>query len=136
GVALMTWPLESFAYADGHDAAADRYAALRGGANVAVTEESSGLVVKPDRARRQMETEERVAGGTGPGTMPPTGGSAGGQSRDGKNPGTGMTPKPAVRRFFGTVKLDSTRVGGDASRIAEEVIAHLVGQAGAEVTVR
>jgi hypothetical protein len=33
------------------------------------------------------------------------------------------------------VRLDSTRVGRDAGRIADEVIAHLAGQMGAEVTV-
>lgn len=40
------------------------------------------------------------------------------------------------RRFHGTaLRLDPARVGRDASRIAEEVIAYLVGQMGAEVTV-
>ena len=38
-------------------------------------------------------------------------------------------------RFHGTVQLDPTRVGRDASRIADEVLAHLAGQVGAEVTV-
>jgi hypothetical protein len=33
------------------------------------------------------------------------------------------------------VRLDATRVGRDASRIADEVIAHLSGQLGADVTV-
>jgi hypothetical protein len=33
------------------------------------------------------------------------------------------------------VALDATRVGRDASRIADEVIAHLSGLVGAEVTV-
>jgi BioD-like phosphotransacetylase family protein len=33
------------------------------------------------------------------------------------------------------VRLDPTRVGRDASRIADEVIAHFAGQVGAEVTV-
>ena len=42
--------------------------------------------------------------------------------------------EPAVRRFFGTVTLNPTRVGRDAGRIAEEVISHLVGQVGADVT--
>ena len=42
---------------------------------------------------------------------------------------------PQLRRFHGTARLDSTRVGRDASRIADEVIAHLAGQVGAEVTV-
>jgi hypothetical protein len=39
------------------------------------------------------------------------------------------------RRFYGTVQLDPARVGRDASRIADEVVAHLAGQVGAEVTV-
>ena len=39
------------------------------------------------------------------------------------------------RRYHGTVRIDATRVGRDASQIAEEVVAHLVGLTGAEVTV-
>jgi hypothetical protein len=38
-------------------------------------------------------------------------------------------------RYFGTVTLDASRVGRDAGRIAEEVIAHLSGLVGARVTV-
>lgn len=40
-----------------------------------------------------------------------------------------------LKRFHGTVALDPTRVGRDAGRIADEVIAHLVGLMGSEVTV-
>ena len=56
-------------------------------------------------------------------------------------PEYGETPPPPpscptqLRRFHGSVRLDSTRVGRDAGRIADEVIAHLAGQMGAEVTV-
>jgi hypothetical protein len=39
------------------------------------------------------------------------------------------------RRFHGTVTLDTARVGRDAGRIAEELIAHLAGLLGARVTV-
>ena len=50
-----------------------------------------------------------------------------------------MPPAPAtkttVRRYFGTATLDPARVGRDASRIAEEIIAHLASQPDAEVTV-
>jgi hypothetical protein len=38
-------------------------------------------------------------------------------------------------RFHGTVTLDAARVGRDAGRIAEEVIAHLVVEPGSRVTV-
>jgi hypothetical protein len=42
-------------------------------------------------------------------------------------------PKP--RRFHGSVPLDPARVGRDASRIADEVLAHLVGLVGTTVKV-
>jgi hypothetical protein len=44
-------------------------------------------------------------------------------------------PVPQARRFHGSVTLDASRVGRDAGRIAEEVIAHLTGLVGATVTV-
>jgi hypothetical protein len=59
----------------------------------------------------------------------------------GKPPEPGSTPEtptpvqPQPRRFHGTVILDPTRVGRDASRIADEVIAHLSGLVGTTVTV-
>ena len=56
----------------------------------------------------------------------------------GSRPPVAPTPTPTVRQvrgFHGTVSLDPARVGRDASRIADEVISHLVGQVGAEVTV-
>jgi hypothetical protein len=40
-----------------------------------------------------------------------------------------------LKRFHGAVALDATRVGRDASQIADEVIAHLAGLVGAQVTV-
>jgi hypothetical protein len=39
------------------------------------------------------------------------------------------------KRFHGSVCIDAARVGRDASRIADEVIAHLAGLVGTEVTV-
>ena len=39
------------------------------------------------------------------------------------------------RRYHGTAKVAPTRVGRDASQIAEEVVAHLVALADADVTV-
>ena len=44
-------------------------------------------------------------------------------------------PEQKARRFHGAVTLDATRVGRDASQIADEVIAHLAGLVGAKVTV-
>ncbi len=38
-------------------------------------------------------------------------------------------------RFYGSVALDSKRLGRDAGRIAEEVVAHLAGIKGARVRI-
>src|SRR5712692_9293480 len=64
---------------------------------------------------------------------------AGGEGTRATKPGA-ATGAPAfvaaqLKRFHGTVTLDPTRVGRDASRIADEVIAHLSGLVGAKVTV-
>jgi len=138
GVSLLLWLQDSFGFADGFDEAAGRYQGLRGGQMVTLVDaHAPGLVVKPDVAMRQLDAE-RVAPtpGVTPGRPP--------------GPGTGTTtpippgvtptgdPKPAAakpKRFHGTAVLDPTRVGRDASRIAEEVVSHLAGLVGARVTV-
>jgi predicted AAA+ superfamily ATPase len=137
GLALLTWTSESFAYADSFDELAGRYRGLRAGQNVAVTADSTGLLVKPDIACRQLDSETPKPGAPVPGRSTDAGGGTAtvdGPPSKGKSDQT--EPVPAVRRFFGTVTLDPTRVGRDAGRIAEEVISHLVGQVGADVTVR
>ena len=138
GVALLTWEHDAFAFADSFDDEAKRYRGLRGGQVVSLTDaDSPGLLVKPDVARRQIDAETpQPPGGVEPG-FPGTGGEApgpGGGSGTGEDPSD--TPKPAQpKRFHGTVALDEMRVGLDASRIADEVISHLTGMVGANVTV-
>jgi predicted AAA+ superfamily ATPase len=131
GLELLTWQSDTFAYAESYDEKAARYRGLRGGQMVSLSAESSGLLVKPDVARRQLAAEiPAPLPGPEP-TATPTPGPAPG-------PGSEPTSLPAtqkLRRFHGTASLDPARVGRDASRIADEVIAHLVGQVGAEVTV-
>jgi hypothetical protein len=48
GLALLTWPADSFAYAEGFDEAVGRYRGLRGGQHVGITADSQGLLVKAD----------------------------------------------------------------------------------------
>jgi hypothetical protein len=133
GVALLTWQPETFAYAESHDAGADRYQGLRGGQQlISLSAESAGLLVKPDVARRQIDAEVPAANPRGtPTAVIPRDGTDQGQ------PGTNFAaPAPkAARRFHGSVSLDPARVGRDAGRIAEEVIAHLCGLVGADVKV-
>ena len=47
----------------------------------------------------------------------------------------GSRKTKASRRYHGSVSLDPTRAGRDASTIADEVIAHLSGLMGADVKV-
>ena len=139
GFALLTWERESFAFADSFDEGAGRYRGLRGGQVVSLDDsETPGLLVKSEIARKQLDAES---------VKPPIGGSpagptVGGEGTTGPVSGAGPTgtppPAPAAmqpKRFHGTVTLDATRVGRDASRIADEVIAHLSGLVGATVTV-
>ncbi len=139
GVALLTGTSDTFAYAESLDGAAGRYRGLRGGQVVSLGPESAGLLVKPEMARRQLEAETRApdppaGSGTGVGpTAGPGASSAAPGSMGAPAGGTVTAPRP--RRFHGTVRLDPARVGRDASRIADEMVAHLAGQVGAEVTV-
>ena len=128
GVSLLTWAHDSFGCADSFDESAGRYRGVRGGVLVSITDpHSSALLVRPEVARQQMDTER-------PGAAPTPGADLVAKPGDAPAgvpaPGT-MKPK----RFHGSAVLDSTRVGRDAGRIAEEVISHLAGLVGATVTV-
>lgn len=137
GIALLTWQSDTFAYAESYDEDKARYRGLRGGQVVSVSADSTGLLVKPGVARRQLDAEVSAAasGNTSSdvGDGATSGGHGGSPTTRAGDGGAANLPRP--RRFHGTVALDSTRVGRDASRIAEEVIAHLVAQVGAEVAV-
>ncbi len=139
GVSLLTWQSDTFAYAESYDEAAARYRGLRGGQVVSIFSDSPMMLVKPDVARKQIDAEAHQ---TAPGAVPSgtsiggTAAAVSGQSQ----PETTQTAPVAVtvsrpRRFHGTVLLDPARVGRDASNIANEVIAHIAGQVGAEVKV-
>jgi hypothetical protein len=132
GVSLLTWEQDTFAFADSFDEAAGRYRGLRGGQAIALADAGApGLLVKAVVARRQLDVE-KVKPSDG-GTPPDT--ADGGQGADTKPGGGRITPVAAnPKRFHGTVILDPTRVGRDASRIADEVIVHLSGLVGTKVT--
>ena len=135
GLGLLLWIDESFAYADAFDEATSRYRGLRCGREVPVLgPESDGLLVKPEAAIAQQEAEPAAAA--------PRAGVGVAETSTSTSAGTGTHPEPTppppeqkARRFHGAVTLDTTRVGRDASQIADEVIAHLAGLVGAKVTV-
>ena len=138
GVALLTWEHDAFAFADSFDESAGRYRGLRGGQQVAC------LARQHRGASRAGGSRTATAGGRGRSPRPvqrPEGTCRDSPRRDQEHRaddtpgGTGPAPARAPNRFHGTVTLDPTRVGRDAGRIADEVIAHLVGLVGSKVTV-
>jgi len=139
GFALLTWHKDTYAYAERYDEEADRYLGLRGGEQVHIGDGSTGLLVRPARAVTQIEEDQATA------AVPANGSSVGrtrppgtlfetDEEHDEEIDSTTIAEKKP-RRYYGTVELDSDRVGRDASRIAEEVIAHLGGLVGARVRV-
>ena len=138
GVALLTWQPEAFAYADGWDETAGRYRGLRAGQHVRIAVSADSILVKPDAAIQQMQAEAPA-----PEPVPETGPSV-----PGGTPGVGAQPSPVgptppgpepktpqPTRFYGSVRLDATRLSRDAGKIAEEVVQHLTARPGATVEV-
>jgi len=88
-------------------------------------------------ARRQLQVEQTPVG-SGPGGV-----EAGAGVSETAIPALGeqeavVAPEIASappRRFHGSVFLDALRVGADAGKVAQEVIAHLVGLPGAQVRI-
>ena len=128
GVSLLTWQTDSFAYAESYDETEGRYRGLRGGQQITIKQDCTGLLVQSGIAWQQIQRESvPVQPGPGPDPGPPP--------KAGPIPPDTPRPPDPLRRFHGTVTLNSTRVGRDASQIADEVIAHLTGLVGSNVTV-
>ncbi len=136
GLSLMTWEQDSFAYADGYDEETGRYRGIQTGPHAALMESDPGLVLRPDVARMQMDAEasgqvDRDPGaGTDHSSEPEEPTQIRETSPDKDDP---KEPRPVAKRYHGSVRLDPTRLGRDASQIAEEVIAHLTGLTGSNV---
>jgi predicted AAA+ superfamily ATPase len=132
GLGLLTWEKDSFAYAEAHDELANRYRGLRFSKSFVVDDNDPGLLVRPEAARRQInaEIEPPPKPDQQPGTKTST------EETTGDTSEIIETSKPSnPRRYHGTVVLDAARVGRDASRVADEVITHLVGLVGSTVRV-
>lgn len=131
GVSLLTWQKETFAFADGFDEVKKRYRGLRCSQQITLFDVNTpGLLVKGDIARGQIDAETQPPIKPGEESQTPGAGT--------QTAGTDVVIPPEniqPKRFHGTVKLDSSRTGRDAGKIAEEVIAHLSGLVGAKVTV-
>jgi predicted AAA+ superfamily ATPase len=132
GLGLLTWAQDSFAYAESFDETAGRYRGLQAGRHVWIADDSPiGLLVKPEPAQRQLAAETPAPGGTTPQPGGTTSHLPGGAGEDVEPP----APAAAPKRFHGSASLDPKRVGRDAGRIADEVVAHLSCIVGSQVKV-
>jgi hypothetical protein len=127
GLGLLTWDKDSFAYADDFDEKAGRYRGLRHGQLASLSLGSStGLLVRPEIAKQQLESETRPRTDSTTDVQ-----NIERQDTDSEPPKSRHEPsKQGPRRFHGGVTLDPTRVGRDAGRIADEIVSHLTGLMG------
>ena len=98
-------------------------------------DDPTGLLVRPERALKQYEADAAAtrARGTGGGGAPSSPTEAGVAPGAPKWATGAVAPRP--KRFHGSVNLDPARVGRDAGRIADEIVAHLAGLVGSTVRV-
>jgi hypothetical protein len=135
GVALMTWEQDSFAYAESYDEESSRYRGLRYLQQVSITDSDPGLIVRPEVARKQIDAETVKVDEPAPDEPITPGTPESGPVAEPDQPTTIVTKTPKAKRYHGSVKLNPTRAGRDASVIADEVIAHLVALMGTNVKV-
>ena len=91
------------------------------------------MIVRPEVARCQLNAEATAAQTpeVEPPIDPPR--ELGTPRPTGDDSPKNIPTPPKARRYHGSVKLDPTRLGRDASVIADSVIAHLSGVMGADV---
>lgn len=133
GAGLLTWYSDSFAFAEGYEEKTGRYLGLRAGQNITASRDGAGIVVKSEVAKKQIDSEIQSAQPLTGSTIKNENSSSYTATKNGEPEKQNKIQRP--KRFHGTVILDPERVGRDASRIADEVIANLSGQVGAKVKV-
>jgi predicted AAA+ superfamily ATPase len=143
GVSAILWS-ENFAYATGWDEAKRRYLGLKAGPSETFTATLSNqsLLVKPEVAQRQIDADEAArkrAEDEKKNEQDDYTTEA--DKNDGTEPIGGVKsvtspPTKKVNRFYGSVKVNPTRLIKDAGQIADEVLQHLNSlNADIEVTV-
>jgi len=137
GISLIAWDSETFAFADSHENG--RYHGLRYCQAVRVTPDSNGVIVKPEAAIRQITSDDQASSASAAssiGAASPQAGRSVLKARD-DTPAAApaVTEQQPPRRFYAAVDLDPERVGRDASRIAEEVVVHLLSCADVHVSL-
>lgn len=140
GVSLFSWREETFACAETYDEVTGRYVALQTNMAVRILPDSAQLLVKPQVAseQRQKDTQANNQNAGNSAVTSVSNNEVARQVLQGSSKGNTSSSSASVsspRRFYGSIELDPTRVGRDAGRIADEVISHLSGILGADVSI-
>lgn len=139
GLSKLTWQTETFAYAERFDEKENRYMGLTSGTSIQLLTDGQSMLVKPDIAAQQIETDRKQTETQPHVPISPIGSVGQTGIGDTVQPSPSHVPsqpaKKVFRRFHGSVQLDPLRAGRDAGRIADEVIQHLSGIVGANVEV-
>lgn len=138
GLTDTAWEKETFAFAETFDEKTKRYAGLKCGQHVNITDDGLfGILVKPNVAQAQVSAETKSsATSTGAAqptsasstaspsgaTSTPTSSAKAGNGSNASAPTQPVSPK----HFYGTVKIDASRVNRDVGQISQEVVQHLV----------
>lgn len=146
GVSMPSWEEESFAFADSLDAEGGLFAGLKAGEPVDLDDKTKGLLVKAEAAALQLapldvsdETTGKASEETSedePKAQPKdvllgsdeihlSSNGTHGKTRDGTE----------LRSLHESITLNSKQAAHEAGRITQELIDHLSGQTGAELTV-
>ncbi|MCT7958049.1 Swt1 family HEPN domain-containing protein [Laspinema palackyanum] len=149
GVTSTIWA-DSFAYAEGFDEESGKYLGLRAGTGINPSISPQSLLVKPEIAQQQFDSEARVSrmeAEKTQGLQSPASAlkSSGAEYRTSSmNAGAGSTSEglgveeitaTVLRRFYGNVEIDPMRVNRDVPAIVQEVIQHLISLNKAKVKI-
>jgi hypothetical protein len=142
GISRFTWAQDAFAYADYYDAGADRYRGLEAGQRATIQLNATSVVVKPEVANAQIESDSGAARRPSSSVLDEEAGatpkvSDGTPVVHGQGSSSAATPPKVhtLRRFHGSAKVDATRLSRDVDVIASSVVQHLAGLLGAKVTI-
>jgi predicted AAA+ superfamily ATPase len=158
GLNNPAWQTDTFAYADGYDAANQRYLNLRAGQNVQVILDARSVLVKPDVAMLQMAADAEAAEQARTRARAAASAAYAEQAtssvvRDRPDSAFIEPPSPPASsystrletdlfevkrpktRFHGTIKLDPRQPSRQMPTIAAEVLQHLTSLLGCNVEV-
>lgn len=149
GVTSTVWA-DCFAYAEGFDEESGKYLGLRAGTGINPSISPQSLLVKPEIAQQQFDSEARVSrmeaektqGLLSPASALKSSGteyrsSSMNAGADSTCEGLGVEEITAtvLRRFYGNVEIDPMRVNRDVPAIVQEVIQHLISLNKAKVKI-